>query len=596
MTPRLVTTLLLAGIVTTSATASGDERDGVFSIIGLPDTQNYSESYPEIYAGQTNWVVERIRALDIRFVTHFGDIVQHADLEEEWLDADEAMLVLDAAGVPQGVTSGNHDITANGISGESYIPENYLFYFGPDRYVGRSFFQGASATGMSTWQVFDGGDRDFVGLSVECETPPSELAWAQGVLDRHRDKAVVFTTHRYLQDAEDYTAGVPVVASGRYPDIWYLVEPPRQPFGIQANELFDWFIRRNPNIFLVNCGHFHEEYRQVSTNVAGLPVHEVLADYQDDPNGGDGWLRIMRFNVPLGRIDVESYSPYLDENRFTDESLFSLDVDFDAHRSMDGFAAFQQGINGYQGTRDTWIDEDAPDSSYGEEDTRSSDDDTANSIFSDYRGQALVRFDQVFSEGSEIGRVPQGASIRSATLVLDVAADIDSPFFDPRFFVHPVLVPWQETSTWNSLGGGLSVGSELGPELGSFLGDNVPNSDSMRRLDITSLVQAWSDGQPNWGVAILPEIIGGNDEGITIWTSESGNPLLRPRLEVVYEQAPLERTPDLNGDGFVDSADLGLLIASWNLAGEQAADLDRNGVVGSSDLGLLVAAWGPVSG
>ena len=179
---------------------------------------------------------------------------------------------------------------------------------------------------------------------------------------------------------------------------------------------------------------------------------------------------------------------------------------------------------------------------------------------------------------------------------MDVEADIDSPFFDPRFFVHPVLVPWQETSTWNSLGGGLSVGSELGPELGSFLGDNVPNSDSMRRLDVTSLVQAWSDGQPNWGVAILPEIISGNDEGITIWTSESGNPLLRPRLEVVYEQAPLEPTPDLNGDGFVDSADLGLLIAAWNLAGEQAADLDQNGVVGSSDLGLLVAAWGPVSG
>ena len=146
MPPRLVTTLLLAGFVSASATASGDERDGVFSIIGLPDTQNYSESYPEIYAGQTNWVVERIRALDIRFVTHFGDIVQHADLEEEWLDADEAMLVLDAAGVPQGVTSGNHDITANGLSGEPYIPENYLFYFGPDRYVGRSFFQGASAT------------------------------------------------------------------------------------------------------------------------------------------------------------------------------------------------------------------------------------------------------------------------------------------------------------------------------------------------------------------------------------------------------------------------------------------------------------------
>lgn len=568
--------------------------DGVFTVIGLPDTQNYSENYPSIYLGQTNWVASQLGPLDIRFVTHYGDLVQHADREEEWINADEAMLVLDESAVPQGVTSGNHDITPNGGSGEPYIPQLYLSYFGPDRYIGRPYFRTASPTGMSSWQEFDGGDREFIGLSVECETPVSELAWAQGVLDRHRDKAVMFTTHRYLQDAEDYTAGVPVVPSGRYPDIWYVVEPVRQPYGIRSNELFEWFIRRNPNIFLVNCGHFHEEFRQTSTNVAGLPVHEVLADYQDDPNGGDGWLRIMEFDVPMGRIDFMTYSSYLDEFRFADESLFSMDVDFDRYRTVDGFAAFQNGINGYEGTRDTWIDEDDPDTSFGEQDTRWSDDDTANSIFSDSRGQSLIRFDDVFSEGIETGRVPAGSTIRSATLVLDVAADIDNPFANPRFFVHPVLVPWQETSTWNSMGGGLSVGSDIGPAIGDFLGDNVRDGDTMRRVDITSLAQAWSNGQSNWGIAILPEIIAGNDEGIEIWTSESGNPLLRPRLEVVFDLPPAPPTPDLNGDGIVNSADLGLLIAAWNQTGANPADLNLDDIVNSADLGLLISAWGPV--
>ena len=593
---KMSTTVLAITAILAGPGAAAHADDGVFSIIGLPDTQNYSQSFPFVFVDQTSWVADQIDTLDIRFVTHYGDLVQRADREEEWINADDAMVLLDEAGVPQGVTSGNHDITANGGSGEPYIPENYLFYFGPDRYIGRPYFRESSPTGMSTWQVFSGDDRDFIGLSVECETPASELAWAQGVLDRHRDLAVVFTTHRYLQDSEDYTAGVPVVPSGRYPDIWYTFEPPRQPFGIRSEELFQWFVRRNPNIFLVNCGHFHEEYRQTSTNVAGLPVHEVLADYQDDPNGGNGWLRIMTFDVPAGRIEFESYSPWLDEFRFTDESLFSLDVDFDRHRTLDGFAAFQQGINGYQGTRDTWINEDEPDASYGEQDTRASDDDVSNSIFTDDQGQALVRFDGMFSEGSEPGRVPSGATIRSATLVLDIAGDIDNPFANPSFFVHPVLVPWSEDSTWNSLGDGLSVGADLGYSLGSFLGDNVPNSDGMRRIDLTGLVQAWSDGQPNWGVAILPEIIGGNDDGITIWTSESGNPLLRPRLEVVYELPPAPITPDLNGDGMVDSGDLGLLIAAWNGTGSNPADLDGDGVVGPADLGLLIAAWGPVEG
>ena len=568
--------------------------DGDFTVIGLPDTQNYSERYPAIFADQTSWVVANVETFDIRFVTHFGDLVQHADIEEEWINADDAMVLLDVAGVPQAVTSGNHDITPNGLSGEPYIPGNYLDFFGPDRYAGAPYFMNASPTGMSTWQIFEGDDRDFVSISVECETPPSELAWAQGVLDRHRDKAVMFTTHRYLQDAEDYTAGVPIVSSGRYPDIWYLVEPPRVPNGIQAEELFQWFVRRNPNIFLVNCGHFHEEYRQTSTNVAGLPVHEVLADYQDDPNGGDGWLRIMRFDVPSGRIDFESYSPFLDEYRFADESLFSLDVDFDAHRNLDGFAAFQQGINGYSGTRDTWINEDSPDSSYGEEDTRSTDDDTSNSIFTDARGQSLIRFNEVFSEGEATGQVPAGSTIRSATLVIDVAIDIDNPFLNPEFDVHPVLVPWQEDSTWNSLDDGLSVGEDLGPAFASFPGDNDPNSDTMRRVDVTGLVQAWSDGQPNWGIAILPEIINGNDEGIEIWTSESGNPLLRPRLEVVFELPPSPPSADLDGDGVVNSADLGLLVAAWNDVGANPADLNLDGIVDAVDLGIMIASWGPV--
>lgn len=583
--------LITTSLISTGSTAS----DGEFSIIGIPDTQNYSDAFPQVYFSQTSWIANSIGKLDVRFVTHYGDIVQRADEEGEWLTADEAMLVLDATDVPQGVTSGNHDITADGIPGQSYIPQNYLNYFGPARYVGRPYFQNASPSGMSTWQLFDGGDREFIGLSVECETPVAELAWAQGVLDRHRDKAVVFTTHRYMQDAEDYTAGVPIVPSGRFPEIWYTFENQYNPAGIRANELFDWFIRRQPNIFLVNCGHFHEEYRQTSTNVAGLPVREVLADYQDDPNGGDGWLRIMNFDVPNERIEFETYSPFLDDYRFTDESLFSYTVEFDRYRTLDGFAAFQDGINGYAGTRDTWINEDEPDQSYGEQDTRTSDDDTTNSIFSDSQGQGLIRFDDLFSEGPAAGRIPQNATIVSAVLTLDVADDVDTPFFNPMFRVHPVVVPWQENSTWNSLGGGLSEGVDLGPALGEFDGDNLDNGDTMRRIDVTGLVQAWSNGQPNWGVAILPEIINGNDDGIRIWTREFANPLVRPRLEVEYELEALPPSPDLDGNGVVDGGDVGLMISAWGPCGGCPADLNGDGVVDGADFGVLFAAWGPVT-
>jgi hypothetical protein len=48
--------------------------------------------------------------------------------------------------------------------------------------------------------------------------------------------------------------------------------------------------------------------------------------------------------------------------------------------------------------------------------------------------------------------------------------------------------------------------------------------------------------------------------------------------------------PDLNGDGVVDGADLGLLLGAWG--GSGPADLNGDGVVDGADLGLLLGAWG----
>jgi predicted outer membrane repeat protein len=47
---------------------------------------------------------------------------------------------------------------------------------------------------------------------------------------------------------------------------------------------------------------------------------------------------------------------------------------------------------------------------------------------------------------------------------------------------------------------------------------------------------------------------------------------------------------DLNGDGIVDGADLGILLAQWDSEGPQG-DLDNDLDVDGADLGLLLAAW-----
>ncbi len=48
---------------------------------------------------------------------------------------------------------------------------------------------------------------------------------------------------------------------------------------------------------------------------------------------------------------------------------------------------------------------------------------------------------------------------------------------------------------------------------------------------------------------------------------------------------------DLNGDGIVNGADLGLLLGAWGVCGGCAEDINGDGLVNGADLGLLLGDW-----
>lgn len=63
-----------------------------------------------------------------------------------------------------------------------------------------------------------------------------------------------------------------------------------------------------------------------------------------------------------------------------------------------------------------------------------------------------------------------------------------------------------------------------------------------------------------------------------------------------YEEIPLDgcTSTDLNGDGRIDSADVGLLFGYWGpCRGLCPGDFNDDGMVGSADLGVLFSEWGP---
>lgn len=283
----------------------------------LPDTQFYSQKHPEVFHAQTRWVAEHVEEENIRFVTHVGDVVQNWDQSEaEWKVADEAMSRLDGI-VPWGVAIGNHDYDLGQDRKPSRQASAFLRWFGPQRFSGRNWFGGAHPNGINTYQVFEGGGRSFLILHLEADVPDGVIDWAEGVLVAHPHLPAIVTTHIYLSDK----------ICGRTPEAYMGGEGANS-----GEEIWQKFIRKNPQVFMVLCGHWDTvggEWKQVSLNEAGQEVIEVLADFQTRENGGNGWLRVIQFDEAEGNIWFKTYSPSLDRREDDKNSEFFFYLDFE---------------------------------------------------------------------------------------------------------------------------------------------------------------------------------------------------------------------------------------------------------------------------
>ena len=75
---------------------------------------------------------------------------------------------------------------------------------------------------------------------------------------------------------------------------------------------------RNENLYFMLCGH--EPGQRNQSNASGAPaefahqIYTLLADYQNEANGGNGYMRVMRFVPSADRVYVEKYSPHLNPN------------------------------------------------------------------------------------------------------------------------------------------------------------------------------------------------------------------------------------------------------------------------------------------
>jgi hypothetical protein len=363
----------LAFALTSGAVAETRKDDQRFTIAVLPDTQNYmdykkqrAENFPfdarELFLDQMAFIARNVKSAggDIAFVTAVGDIWQHPSLAFDDAHAAEGLkpdpantIVARYAPNPQGVAleqdaarrgfqliagkvpfsavPGNHDYDA--FWADSRFPPvagtptpfgqlhyggltNYNAVFGSDTpfFRNQRWYVAHYNGGANSAQIFEAGGYRFLHIGLEMAPYDDVLAWASGVVNRHKGLPTIITIHDHLNPRGERKASATVdfkavqAAHNNPEDVWQK------------------FLSRHDQIFLVLSGHQFGQSQRVDAGASGGKVWQLLADYQErarsiravDPEGkisggtGDGWMRLMTFDLAgdAPSIKVRTYSTY----------------------------------------------------------------------------------------------------------------------------------------------------------------------------------------------------------------------------------------------------------------------------------------------
>lgn len=302
----------------------------MFSIVALPDTQEYvdrrttraverlaaGDERAGIFEEQTRWIADNAHAMNTKMVVHLGDITQTDD-EEEWALAKKAMDHLTGK-VPTCLCLGNHDMgcvrRGNGWANAQTRETNAGKFFPRAEVAKQQWFGGSFDDTLSNyWTWFEASGMKFMVMSLEFKPRDEVLAWAGKVIDAHSEHRVILVTHAYLDNERNDNRRLTEANYGGY-----------KVAGNSGEQMWEKLVSKYENIFMVLCGHVLGEGRRESKGDAGNTVHELLADYQGLPNGGDGWLRYLVFHPEKDTIEVYTYSPKLDQHNEAASSRFTL--------------------------------------------------------------------------------------------------------------------------------------------------------------------------------------------------------------------------------------------------------------------------------
>jgi predicted phosphodiesterase len=301
---------------------------GSFTAAVLPDTQNYSEFFPDQYLAQTKWIVDNREKRNIACVLHLGDVT-NKNTTAEWENAQKAMRQLDGH-LPYFITLGNHDYSKGGACSDRTTLFNE--YFPLARYRDLPNFGGTYDKEPeqleNAFYKFEVGDRKFLVLSLEFGPRADVVRWANEVVGKHKDREAILITHAYVYYDETRYDWSKYKDKQTWNPHSYAVAKNSQDDVYDGEQLWQNLVSKHENFILTLNGHVLKDGlgRVTSQTPKQRDVHQLLVNFQMKPKGGDGWLRLLEFKADGKTLQVSDYSPTRDERNESPQNQFTLQL------------------------------------------------------------------------------------------------------------------------------------------------------------------------------------------------------------------------------------------------------------------------------
>jgi hypothetical protein len=321
---------LFAAVAAPAAGEALPIDEGSWTLAILPDTQIYAQSYPQHFNAQTQWIRDHAASHNIKYVLHEGDITNNNNIPQ-WNNALASMNILNGA-VPYALAPGNHDYGSNGSSNNRISSFNTAEYFGPDSFYSKQpsiggFFEPGKTD--NSYHTFSAGGSDWLVLALEWGPRDEVVAWANEVVESHPGHNAMLVTHAYMYYDETIYDWAAKGASQSWNPHAYPFKNNGTAGSINdGQQLWDKLVSKHENFRFVFNGHVLSDgtgYRSTLGD-AGNVVHQMLANYQINTQGGMGDMRLLEFKADGQTLEVRTYSPVLDRYDTAYDQQFTLNM------------------------------------------------------------------------------------------------------------------------------------------------------------------------------------------------------------------------------------------------------------------------------